>query len=36
MEFSTNSKVHVAELIEKEGMIGVMNNTKWELMRHRY
>jgi hypothetical protein len=29
MEFNTNSKAHVLELIEKERMIGVMNNTKW-------
>ena len=29
MEFNTNSKAHVLELIEKESMIGVMNNTKW-------
>jgi hypothetical protein len=29
MEFNTNSKAHVLELIEKERMIGVMNNAKW-------
>lgn len=29
MEINTNSKAQVIELVEKEGLIGVMNNTKW-------
>jgi len=32
MEFNTNSKAHVLELIEKENMFGVMNSTKWNLL----